>query len=102
MHHLCHVLTAIEKSLPMTADKLAMLDDEAVQDWDQLVLRFTKLQDTMGTRLFPATLQVLQEPYEERPMIDKLQRLEKLGYLTSTEQWHMMRVVRNRFAHDYP
>ena len=102
LHHLRHALGAIKKSLPMTADKLAVLDDEAVQDWDQLALRFTKLQDTMGTRLFPATLDVLQEPYEERPMLDKLHRLEKLGYLASADQWHMLRVIRNRFAHDYP
>jgi hypothetical protein len=35
-------------------------------------------------------------------MVDKLQRMEKLVYLTSMEQWHMLRVIRNRFAHDYP
>lgn len=86
----------------MSATSLKTLDDEAVQDWDQLILRFTKLQDTMGARLFPATLDVLQESYEDRPMIDKLHRLEKLGYLGSVEQWHELRVIRNRFAHDYP
>jgi hypothetical protein len=35
-------------------------------------------------------------------MIDKLHRLEKLGYLDDGEQWHGLRVIRNRFAHDYP
>ena len=78
------------------------LDDEAVQDWDQLILRLTKLQDTMGSRLFAATLEVLQEPYDDRPMIDRLNRLEKLGYLASVEEWQRLRVIRNRFAHDYP
>jgi len=78
------------------------MDDEAVQDWDQLILRFTKLQDTMGTRLFPATLDALEEAYEDRPMIDKLHRLEKLGYLSNVQQWNELRVIRNRFAHDYP
>ena len=102
LHHLRHALGAIKNSLPLTAGTLATLDDESVQDWDQLVLRFTKLQDTMGARLFPATLDILQEPYEERPMLDKLNRLEKLGYLPSTGQWHTLRVIRNRFAHDYP
>jgi len=72
-----------------------------VQDWDQLILRFAKLQDTMGSRLFPAVLEALQEGYEDRPMIDKLHRLEKLGYLGSAELWHGLRVIRNRFAHDY-
>lgn len=102
VHHLRHALAAIRPSLPMSADKLAALDDEAVQDWDQLILRFTKLQDTMGARLFAAALDVLQEPFEDRPMLDKLNRLEKLGYLGSVGQWHALRVIRNRFAHDYP
>lgn len=102
VHHLRHALGAIEPLLPMTAHSLKAMDDESVQDWDQLILRFTKLQDAMGTRLFPAALDVLQEPFEDRPMIDKLHRLEKLGYLDDVEQWHGLRVIRNRFAHDYP
>jgi hypothetical protein len=68
LHHLCHALGAIQKSLPMTAEKLAMLDDEAVQDWDQLILRFTKLQDTMGTRLFPLQhLKFCKSPTKNAP-----------------------------------
>lgn len=102
VHHLRHALGAIGPLLPMTADSLRAMDDESVQDWDQLILRFTQLQDAMGTRLFPAALDVLQEPFEDRPMIDKLHRLEKLGYLDDVEQWHGLRVIRNRFAHDYP
>ena len=48
---------------------------------DQILYRFTKLQDTMGERLIPATLGWLQEPHEAWPMRDRLDRLEKLGYL---------------------
>jgi len=86
----------------MTAAALRLLNDEAVQDWDQFILRFTKLQDTMGARLFPALLDYLQEPYEDRPMLDKLHRLEKLGFIPKLEDWQGLRVIRNRFAHDYP
>jgi hypothetical protein len=78
------------------------MNDETVQDWDQFVLRYTKLQDAIGSRLFPAVLTLLQEPYEDKPMIDKLNRLEKLGYLESVDQWNQLRIVRNHFAHDYP
>jgi hypothetical protein len=35
-------------------------------------------------------------------MIDKLNRLEKLGYLESVDQWNQLRIIRNHFAHDYP
>src|SRR5574343_668781 len=101
-HHLSHALAGIEPTLPLTAAALPLLSDEAVQDWDQFVLRFTKLQDTMGARLFPALLEYLQEPYEDRPMLDKLHRLEKLGYLARVDDWQMLRAIRNRCAHDYP
>ena len=61
LHHLHHALAAVQTTLPLTAQRLREMDDEAVQDWDQLILRLTKLQDTMGSRLFAATLEVLQE-----------------------------------------
>jgi hypothetical protein len=102
LHHLQHALSAVQPVLPMTAQKVSSLDDEAVQDWDQLILRMTKLQDAMGSRLFTATLDRLQEPYEDRPMLDKLNRLEQLGLLPNAEDWQRLRVIRNRFAHDYP
>jgi hypothetical protein len=97
-----HALASLHSSLPLSPQAASAMDDEAVQDWDQFILRFTKLQDAMGARLFPAVLAYLQEPYEDRPMLDKLNRLEKLGYLGSVEQWNMLRAIRNRFAHDYP
>lgn len=86
----------------MTASSVSTLDDEAVQDWDQFLLRFTKWQDTLGARVFPAVLECLQEPYEDRPMIDKLRRLEQLGLLLSFDEWQRARAIKNHFAHDYP
>jgi len=101
-HHMRHALQALRPSLPLTGQGLAQLDDERVQDWDQFILRFTKLQDAIGAQLYPALLAHLQEPYEDRPMLDKLNRLEKMGYLTSAEQWQSLRVIPNRLTHDYP
>ena len=95
-------LASIAPRRPLSAATLADLDDDAVQDIDQFVLRFGKLQDVMGERLVPATLDALQEPYEDRPMLDKLNRLEKLGLLESTEAWEKLRALRNHFAHEYP
>ena len=89
------VLASIAPRRPLSAATLADLDDDAVQDIDQFVLRFGKLQDVLGTRLFPALLDVLQESYEDRPMLDKLNRLEKLGLLESTEAWEKLRALRN-------
>jgi hypothetical protein len=74
---------------------------ETMRILDQLLFRFTKLQDALGMRLVPATLDRLSEPFEQWPMIDRLNRLEKLGYV-DVEQWLRWREIRNRLAHEYP
>ncbi len=102
IYHLCGALTALAPVLPMTGELFEHLTDAQVQSLDQFILRFTKLQDAMVGRLFPAILQYLQEPYEERPMLDKLNRLEKLGYIQNAAIWQDLRNTRNKFAHDYP
>lgn len=102
VYYLSRALTSLGSILPMTGERLEHLTDAQVQALDQSILRFTKLQDAMVGRLFPAILQYLQEQYEERPMLDKLNRLEKLGYIQSAEAWQNIRNARNKFAHDYP
>lgn len=68
---------------------------------DQILFRFTKLQDALGERLVPATLRQLAESFEDWPMRDRLERLEKLGYLVVND-WLRWRELRNRLAHEYP
>jgi hypothetical protein len=76
-------------------------DREKMRILDQILFRFTKLQDAMGSRLVPATLDALSEPFEEWPMIDRLNRLERLGYIR-VDDWLRWRETRNRLAHEYP
>jgi hypothetical protein len=85
------------------AATLAELDADADQLrlLDQLLFRFTKLQDALGARLIPATLGALSEPAEDWPMIDRLNRLERLGYL-NVDAWLRWRQIRNQLAHEYP
>jgi hypothetical protein len=101
-HHMRHALQTLDGLIPLLGDRLRELDDDNIQALDQFVLRFGKLQDAAGARLLPGVLEALQEPFEDRPMIDKLNRLEKLGYIDSAMQWQELRAIRNRFAHDYP
>jgi hypothetical protein len=68
---------------------------------DQIIYRFMKLQDALGERLVPATLARLLETYEPWSMRDRLDRLEKLGFL-EVDLWLAWRDVRNRLAHEYP
>ncbi len=76
-------------------------DKSLVRLLDQIVYRFQKLQDCVGERLVPATLEFLAEPFDDRPMRDRLDRLERLGFLDVVE-WLDWRAVRNRLAHEYP
>ncbi len=86
---------------PVTGWEALEADRLKVRLVDQLLFRFTKLQDVLGERLIPATLAVLGESFEAWPMRDRLNRLEKLGFL-DVNQWLAWREVRNRLAHEYP
>jgi len=101
-YHLRRASNLLGPILPMTGNRFLHLTDEQIQTLDQYILRFTKLQDAIGSRLYPALLDCLHEPYENRPMIDKLNRLEKLGYIQNATLWQDVRNIRNKFAHDYP
>lgn len=87
---------AIRHTSPIT------LSDEEVRTLDQLVFRFGRLQDAIGTRLLPALLQLTQEWRDNEPFLDKLNRAEKLDMLPSAEQWQLLRELRNQTAHEYP
>ena len=100
--------SVLEEALAQWAVLVAPTDMAAVeadkdlrQLTDQILFRFLKLQDTLGERLTPATLNALLEPYENWPMRDRLDRLEKLGYL-EVDDWLRWRDLRNRLAHEYP
>ena len=101
-HYMDYALTALAPKLPLTGASLQSLDAETVQDLDQFVLRFGKLQDAIGSRLLPAVLTYLQEPHEHRPMLEKLNRLEQLDDLERAEDWPRLRAICNQCAHEYP
>ena len=78
------------------------LSEDQIRVTDQVVFRFGRLQDAIGTRLLPAMLQLMQEWHDEAPFIDKLNRAEKLGLIPSALQWQELREIRNQTAHEYP
>lgn len=87
---------------PFTAADLSALTAIELAVFDQFIVRFSKLQDSMGAKLLPAVLELTHEEGELNTFIDKLNRLEKIGALVSVEQWLRLREMRNQFAHDYP
>ncbi len=81
---------------------LAEPTDSEIESIDLFVLRFLKLVDASTRRLFPAVLDHLGEYDEGMPLIDVLNRLEKLGWIVSARNWRLARERRNQLTHDYP
>ena len=77
------------RALPTPGLEAIESDPALRQLTDQILFRFIKQQDTIGERLIPATLWWLVEPFEDWPMRDRLDWLEKLGYLDveAGSQW---------------
>lgn len=94
-------LTDLERRR-LQADELGKLSRADRRLLDQFAYRFTRIQDDMGARLFPAALRALGEDVSPMPAFDRLARLEQLGWLPDAERWGEMRRVRNEFTHDYP
>lgn len=68
------------------ADLLALSSHER-RLLDQFAYRFTRLQDDMGGRLFPALLGALGEEVSAMAVIDRLNRLEQLGWIPLADEW---------------
>lgn len=100
---LAEALAAIESARPFTAETVTHLSAAQRRLLDQLAYRFIKLQDTLGERVLPGLLVLTEEPIaESATFAEKLQRLERLGAVTSTENWRLLRELRNQIAHEYP
>ena len=87
---------------PLTEEEFVHLDEDQIEHVDQFIYRFSKLQDSMGTRLLPSVYAWLERDTKPRPFLDILNRLEKLDVLSDVEKWQFFRNLRNNLAHDYP
>ena len=90
--------------LPATFDASTVATDNGplIRTIDQFVLRFIKLQDTLGEHVLRAfASEVLAEPVSDLPLIDVLARLERYGVLDAA-QWARWRALRNSLTHEYP
>ena len=66
---------------------------------DQVIYRFSKLQDTIGAKLFKGLL-LYQGKNINKPFLDILNQLEKID-IVDVEEWFELRDLRNEIAHDY-
>ncbi len=84
-----------------TAERVTKLasDVEFAERVDAFVARFGRLQDTLGDKLLPCLLAFLGE--RTGAVIDNLDKAERLGLITSADDWLSMRQLRNQMIHDY-
>lgn len=66
---------------------------------DQIIYRFSKLQDCMGAKLFKSLL-LFQGENVNKPFLDILNQLEKINVI-DVDEWFEIRDLRNEIAHDY-
>jgi len=74
-------------------------DVELSERLDAFVARFCRLQDTLGYKLLPQLLIALNEI--TRTQVDNLDKAERLGWITSVDQWLSIRQLRNQMVHEY-
>jgi len=102
--HLSRMNYAFEKiSLlaPITKDMIERFNNENIAHVDQLIYRFTKLQDAIGQKLFKSVLISLDEHVSNLSAIDIFNKLEQLGIIEDYEKWKELRELRNELAHEY-
>lgn len=84
-----------------TSDHALALDQdpEFAMKVEAFSSRFARLQDTVGDKLLPVWLEALNE--RVGPAIDNFNKAEKLGVLSSVDDWLMARSLRNQMVHEY-
>jgi len=96
------VVNLLKGFFPADVSAFRKLSEEEIEHVDQFIYRFSKMQDSMGTRLIPALYSWLEGGSTPRPFLDILNRLEKLKIIESVDDWQFFRNLRNNLAHDYP
>ncbi len=88
-------------AVPFTPQRAAQLDADAdlAERVEAFASRYGRLQDTLGDKLLPLILLALGE--KPGAGIDNLDRAERLGLLSSADEWMAMRKIRNQMVHDY-
>jgi Cthe_2314-like HEPN len=102
--HALRMNSACEKmlpDLPIKPEKVFHLSDDLVEHIDQFIFRFSKLQDSIGQKLFKAVLAELGEDVSNKSFLDIFNRLEQLEIISNYEEWNELKNLRNDIAHEY-
>jgi hypothetical protein len=95
-------LSRIQCLIPFDNKRVSDIDVEDLVWIELLVSRFGKLQDLLGKTIINAFLISVEEFSETSTLLDRINQLERMHIVESTQLWKDMRKVRNHIAHEYP
>ena len=72
-----HARAVCDPWFPLNKTSYSSLTDNEIAHVDQLIYRYTKLQDALGAKLFPQIVSHLREDAESLTVIDRLAQLER-------------------------
>ena len=94
------VLDESRSRVSVFADRLdSPLTISERESCEALTSRFARLNDFLLQRVFRTLDQI--ELADEGTTLDRLQRAEARGLISSAERWRELRLLRNAIAHDY-
>lgn len=103
LSRLQNAIKALEGSyiFPLSAEKFKSILEsvEHLAYSDQIIYRFSKLQDCMGAKLFKSVL-LYEGENVNKPFLDILNQLEAIDII-NVDEWFEIRDLRNEIAHDY-
>ena len=76
-----------------------LADDVGIDRLESFGAKFARLQDTVVDKLIPVLLQAAGE--RAASAIDNLERMNRMGLISSADEWLEMRGLRNRLVHEY-
>lgn len=102
LNRLHYASSQVYKLFPLSSVTYFTLSEATIGNIDQLIFRFTKLQDEIGNNTFRLLLEYLQEDIADKPFRDILNILERLNIIESSDTWLSLRELRNDLTHEYP
>ena len=92
----------IKHLFPMHAEDIASLSYDDLSQIEVYTGRFGKLQDLLGSKVFPEICNMYGEDLKELFFIDRLNKMEQMEIIKDAQNWLYIRKIRNQFAHEYP
>ena len=103
LQRLNNAFTELEKTFnfPINTNHIANIinNRQNLAYSDQIIYRFAKLQDYIGSTLFKSLL-LYQGENIDKPFLDILNNLEKI-HIVNVDDWFELRELRNSISHDY-